>query len=77
MEHKVKFKLERVYNPEAHAMQVVIHRDGMSPQHLPFAKKDIALVAVVANSLAFLFDSTNAWEESEVEYEITAKVLRP
>lgn len=77
MEYKVKFKLERVYNPEAHAMQVVIHRDGMSPQHLPLAKKDIALVTIVANSLASVLDYTNVWEDSAVEYELTAKVLRP
>ena len=74
MERKVKFRLERVYNEELGVWECVVHRQGMETQRIGVGKKDIALVAIVANTMSCLFDSIALLECDNLEFELTLKV---
>lgn len=76
MEGKVKFRLERVWNEELGVMECVIHREGMESMRSRMAKKDIILVATVANTMSSLFDSLVLQEGDNLEFELTVKVNR-
>ena len=76
MEHKVKFHLENVYNDIKKDFEIKVCRDGLDPQYFDMAKKDICLVAVVANALACQFDNAILAKDESVEFELTVKVNR-
>lgn len=76
MEHKVKFHLENVYNNIKKDFEIKVCRDGLDPQYFDMAKKDICLVAVVANALACQFDNAILAKGESVEFELTVKVNR-
>lgn len=76
MERKVKFRLERVWNEEFGVWQCVVHRQGMETQSVGVAKKDIALVAIVANTMSCVFENVELRETDNVEFELTAKINR-
>lgn len=74
VEKKVKFRLERVYNEELGVWECVVHRQGMETQRIGVARKDIALVAIVANTMSCQFDSLELLECDNLEIELTLKV---
>lgn len=74
VEKKVKFHLERVYNEELGVWECVVLRQGMEPQRVGVAKKDIALVAIVANAMSCQFDNVELSENVYFEYELTVKI---
>lgn len=74
MERKVKFRLEREKKEEFGVWECVIHREGMEPIRTGMAKKDIVLVATVANTMSCLFDSLVLLECNNLEFELTVKV---
>ena len=74
VEKKVKFRLERVYNEELGVWECVVHRQGMETQRIGVARKDIALVAIVANTMSCQFDSLALLECNNLEFELTLKV---
>ena len=76
MVRKVKFRLERVWNEEFGVWQCVIHRQGKETQRVGIAKKDIALVAIVANTMSCVFENVELRETDNVEFELTAKINR-
>lgn len=76
MERKVKFSLERVYNEELCVWECVVHREGLEPMRIGLAKKDIALVAIVANSMSVQFEEMELRESDNLEFELTVKVNR-
>ncbi len=73
MERKVKFHLEREKNEKLNAWECVIHRQGMEPIRTGMAKKDIVLVAAVANTMSCIFDSLVLLECDYVEFELTIR----
>ena len=73
MERKVKFRLEREINEKLNVWECVIHRQGMEPIRTGMAKKDIVLVATVANTMSCLFDSITLLECDNLEFELTVK----
>jgi hypothetical protein len=74
MERKVKFRLEKVYSEELGVWECVVHRQGMGTQRVGVARKDIALVAIVANTMSCVFDNVELRENDNIEFEITAKI---
>lgn len=76
MERRVKFHLEKVYNPVSGYNEMVVCREGLSDQRFAMAKKDICLVAVVANTLSCLFDNAILEDGESVEFELTIKINR-
>ncbi len=77
MEKKtVKFRLERVFNKELCVWECVIHRQGMETQRIGVAKKDIALVAIVANTMSCVFDGVELCESDNLEFELNIKINR-
>lgn len=76
MERKVKFSLERVYNKELCVWECVVHREGLEPMRIGLAKKDIALVAIVANSMSVQFEEMELRENDNLEFVLTVKVNR-
>jgi propanediol utilization protein len=74
VKRKVKFRLERVYNEELGVWECVVHRQGMKTQHVCVARKDIALVAIVANTMSCVFDNVVLRENDNIEFELTAKI---
>ena len=74
MERKVKFRLEREINENLGVWECVIHRQGMEPIRTGMAKKDIVLVAAVANTMSCIFDSLVLLECNNLEFELTVKV---
>lgn len=74
MEKTVKFRLEREINEEFGVWECVIHREGMEPIRTGMAKKDIVLVATVANTMSCLFDSLLLLKCNNLEFELTVKV---
>ena len=73
---KVTFRLERVYNEELGVWECVVHRRKFGPMRIGLAKKDIALVAIIANTMSCLFDSLELRENDNLEFEVTVKVNR-
>ena len=73
MERKVKFRLEREKNEKLNVWECVIHRQEMEPIRTGMAKKDIVLVAIVANTMSCLFDSITLLECDNLEFELTVK----
>lgn len=76
MERKVKFSLERVYNEELCVWECVVHREGLEPMRIGLAKKDIALVAIVANTVSVQFEEMELRESDNLEFVLTVKVNR-
>lgn len=75
-EKKVKFRLERVKNKEFGVWECVVHRENMEPMRVGLAKKDIALVALVANTMSCVFDNVTLRGRDNIEFELTVKVNR-
>lgn len=73
MERKVKFRLEREINEKLNVWECVIHREGMEPIRTGMAKKEIVLVAAVANTMSCIFDSLVLLECDNIEFELTVK----
>lgn len=73
VKRKVKFRLEEVYNEELKVWECVVHRQGMETQRVGVAKKDIALVAIVANAMSCQFDRLSFRECNNLEFELTLK----
>lgn len=73
VEKKVKFRLEREFNEKLNAWECVIHRQLMVPIRTGMAKKDIVLVAAVANTMSCIFDSLVLLEGDNVEFELTIR----
>lgn len=76
MERKVRFRVGRVKNKVFGVWECVIHREGMTPLVIGLAKKDIALVAVVANTMSCMFDNVALRESDNIEFELTVKINR-
>lgn len=76
LEKKVVFRLERVFNKELCVWECVIHREGMETIYSGMAKKDIVLVATVANSMSCVFDNVELRGNDNLEFELTVKVNR-
>lgn len=76
MEQKVKFHLEKVYNFIKKDFEIKVCRDGLDPQYFDMAKKDICLVAVIANTFSCQFDNAMLDNGESVEFELKMKINR-
>lgn len=76
MERKVKFRLEKAYNSILGHDEVVVCREGLCDHRFALAKKDICLVAVIANTLAVQFENAILADGESVEFELTMKINR-
>lgn len=74
MERRVKFRLSREMNEKFNVWECVIYRQGMEPIRTSMAKKDIILVAAVANTMSCVFDELALSESDNLEFELTVKV---
>lgn len=76
MAKRVIFRLEKVYNADLGVYECVIHRQNMSTVRSGMDKKDIVLVATVANTMACIFDDLDLKERETLEFELTCKINR-
>lgn len=76
MEHKVNFRLVKVFNSYRKEFEIHVIRDGLSIQRFAMAKKDICLVAFVANTLSCQFDNANLADGESVEFKLKMKINR-
>jgi hypothetical protein len=76
MERKVKFRLEKEYNKRLGDWDVVVHREGLGTQRFAMAKKEICLVAVLANTFSCQFDNAILADGESVEFELKMKINR-